>query len=285
MSLLPPILAAAAGAAAFTAFSSWRTESTTPRALSTLFGPALRSAGLETGAGTFAALLAASAAAGDVLGMLLLPAATAPALTGFVLGLAAPIAWLLRAGGRRRTQLEAQLLPAVVQLSEALTAGKSLQDAMAVAARTGRPPLSREFARVVDDLEHGVAFEEAMRGLRTRADNEEVAFFAAAVLLQRQAGGALAETLENIAATLRERFRLRDLVRSLTAQGRLSGLLLGGLPVFLLVYMLWIVPGHVSKLWTFAAPGSLVNGLPIAICVVAEIVGFLWIRKIVTIDY
>src|SRR5438552_3005695 len=140
-----------------------------------------------------------------------------------------PVSLLDRLTGReerRRHAIESQLLSIVVQLSEAVASGRSLQDAIAVTARGARPPLGPDLARLADDLQHGVALEHALREFRDRVGHEDVAFLVAAVTLQRQAGGSLAELLDGIALVLRERLRLRDLTRSLTAQGRLSGTIL-----------------------------------------------------------
>ncbi|MBI3894109.1 MAG: type II secretion system F family protein [Candidatus Wallbacteria bacterium] len=245
----------------------------------------LRQAGLEVTPAGFCGLAAVACAAGDLAGWLLAPGAPLLALAGAAAGAAAPFVWLLRQASARARLFESQLLPTVVQLSEALAAGRSFQDALAVVARTGRPPMARELARTVDDLEHGVPLESAMRAFRDRVDSEDVAFFVAGVMLQRQAGGSLAELLDGIAQTLRQRFALRDLVRSLSAQGRLSGLLLSLLPVGIGMYMYWLVPNHISKLWTFAEPGSFRNCLPLLLCFLSEAIGFLWIRKLATIEY
>ncbi len=246
---------------------------------------ALRDAGLRLSPRGFLGVSAATASVGTVLGWLLAPALLpAVMMSGFIAG-GAPSLWVMRTGVTRRRRFEEQLLPTIVQLSEAVGSGRSLTGALVTVASSARPPMSRELKRVVDDLSHDVPLETALRDMRDRVRSDDVAFFAAAVVLQRESGGSLAEVLDRIAETLRERFRLRDLVRSLTAQGRLTGTILGMLPVGIGIYMYWMVPDHIQRLWTFAGEGSLLNYLPLTLALVAELVGFLWIRKIVTIDY
>ncbi|MBI4869501.1 MAG: type II secretion system F family protein [Candidatus Wallbacteria bacterium] len=293
-SLLPLAIGVAAGATALRLLSGPGGGSTpqsdpqAPEASPGLLGllePPLRRAGLALGPRHYAGWAAVACLAGDLAGWLLAPESPLVAMAGALIGAVGPFVLLARQAQARVRLFELQLLPTVVQLSEAVAAGRSLQDALAVVAQTGRPPMSRELARVVDAVEHGVPFEAALRELRERVENEDIAFFVAAVLLQRQAGGSLAQVFDGIAQTLRQRFALRDLVRSLTAQGRLSGMLLSLLPVGLGLYMYWLVPGHISKLWTFAEPGSFTNCLPLLLCAAAQAIGFLWIHKLATIDY
>ena len=185
---------------------------------------------------------------------------------------------------RRLRAWETQLLPAVVQLGEGLAAGRSFEEAVTVVGRTGRTMVAGEFARMSDELRQGAKVEAVLAVFRERAACEDADFLAAAVLLQHRSGGALAPLLQGIADTLRERSRLRDLVRSLTAQGRLSAQLLALLPVAIGVFMWVMVPTYVSKLWSVAEPGSPLNALPLLACMAAEVLGYLWIRHLTELE-
>lgn len=100
-----------------------------------------------------------------------------------------------------------------------------------------------------------------------------------AVLIQRQIGGNLAEVLDNIAETIRERVKLRQEIKTLTAQGRLSGLIIGVLPIVLAIFLLGVNPEYIRILFTHP-----MGRLMIGVALVAEIVGILFIRRIVAIE-
>jgi tight adherence protein B len=185
---------------------------------------------------------------------------------------------------KRLRAWETQLLPTVVQLGEGLAAGRSFEEAVTVVGRTGRTMVAGEFALMSEQLREGANLETALASFRKRAACEDVDFLTAAVLLQHRSGGTLAPLLHGISETLRERARLRDLVRTLTAQGRYSAQLLALLPVALGFFMWVMVPTYVSKLWSLADPGSPLNALPLLACMAAEVAGYLWIRHLTELE-
>ncbi|MBI4871995.1 MAG: type II secretion system F family protein [Candidatus Riflebacteria bacterium] len=185
---------------------------------------------------------------------------------------------------RRRLAWETGLLAVVQQLAGAATAGRSLAEAFVAAQGAASGEVRDEVARLAGALGQGQDLEPALTAFRDRAVCEDVDFLVAAVLLQHRAGGSLGPLLEGIVETLSERARLRGLARSLTAQGRLSAKILLALPLFLGCFIWFTAPHYVSRLWTFAGPGSPLNLLPVGVCVLGLAGGYLWIRKLTEID-
>ena len=140
-------------------------------------------------------------------------------------------------------------------------------------------PVASEFNQVFEENRFGLPFEDALMGLVDRNDLVDARIFATAVLVQREVGGNLAEILDKIAATVRSRFAVQRQLRVYTAQGRLSGYVLGALPIVLTIVVFSIDPDYASMLWT-----EPVGRLMIAVAAVMQVIGYLWIRKIVAIE-
>ncbi len=189
-----------------------------------------------------------------------------------------PWAWLL---AKRRGRLKAfasQLSDALELVARALRAGHSLAAGMHVVAEEMPSPISDEFGRVYEEQNLGIAIEEALKSMCERVPNLDLRFFVTSVLIQRQTGGDLSEILDKIGYVIRERFRILGQVQALTAEGRLSGVILIALPFGLFITMLYIKPDYVEKLWTHEL------GIKMSIyALVAQLVGALVIKKIVNI--
>src|SRR5262249_28201721 len=139
-------------------------------------------------------------------------------------------------------------------------------------------PIADEFGRVYEEQNLGIALEDAMRGMCDRVPNLDLRFFVTAVAIQRQTGGDLAEILDKIGYVIRERYKILGQVKALTAEGRLSGVILIALPFFLLIVMLHIKPDYVQVLWTHPM------GIKMSIgAIVLMILGAIAIKKIVDI--
>ncbi|MGL6097277.1 MAG: type II secretion system F family protein, partial [Fimbriiglobus sp.] len=135
-------------------------------------------------------------------------------------------------------------------IARALRAGHSLAAGMHVVAEEMPAPISKEFNRVYEEQNLGIPLEETLRGMCDRVPSLDLRFFVTSVAIQRQTGGDLAEILDRIGHVIRERFKILGQVKALTAEGRLSGIVLVSLPIFLLFVMLWMDPVYVSLLWT-----------------------------------
>lgn len=189
-----------------------------------------------------------------------------------------PFLWLLN---KRRSRLKAfggQLSDALELVARALRAGHSLGAGMHVVAEEMPSPIAEEFQRVYDEQNLGIPMEDSLKNLCERVPNLDLRFFVTSVLIQRQTGGDLAEILDKIGYVVRERFRILGQVKALTAEGRLSGIILIALPFGLFLMMLHIKPDYVEKLWTHEL------GIKMSVAaLIAQLVGALVIRKIVNI--
>jgi tight adherence protein B len=189
-----------------------------------------------------------------------------------------PFAWLLNKRWSRMKSFASQLPESLELVARALRAGHSLAAGMHVVAEEMPAPISDEFGRVYEEQNLGIAIEDALKNMCERVPNLDLRFFVTSVLVQRQTGGDLAEILDKIGYVIRERFRILGQVKALTAEGRLSGVILLSLPFGLFLMMLHIKYDYVEKLWT--------NELGIKMASYAllmQLAGALVIRKIVNI--
>jgi tight adherence protein B len=198
-----------------------------------------------------------------------------------LLGLAVP--WFVRSLihrklERRRKQFAEQLPDNLQVLASALRAGHSFVGALSVVIDDADEPARSEFRRVVADEQLGVPLEDAIRTVVKRMGNEDLDQVALVAALQRQTGGNMAEVLERVTETIRERFELRRMVQTLTAQGRMSRWIVSALPVVLLIAISVINPEYIQPL--FASTGGRIALMFAAVMLVA---GSLVIKKIVHI--
>nr|WP_320145276.1 type II secretion system F family protein [uncultured Anaeromusa sp.] len=238
----------------------------------------LLQAGLLLRPGEFLLLCLVIAGGSVLLGLVLLgqhPGLIAFAVSGYLL----PHFVLQRKVRQRAKAFDAQLGDALVLIANSLRTGYSFMQAIDMVAKEMAPPISIEFARVIREMSLGVPTETAMNALTQRVDSEDLDLVVTAMLIQRQIGGNLAEILDKIAGTIRERVRLRGQIQTLTAQGRLSGLIVGVLPFALGGFIYLVNPGYISSLFTnpvgqkMLAAGFVLQGL-----------GILLIRKIIDIE-
>jgi tight adherence protein B len=189
-----------------------------------------------------------------------------------------PIAWLFNKRRARLKRFASQLSDALELVARALRAGHSLAAGMHVVAEEMPAPISEEFNRVYEEQNLGIPIEDAMRSMCERVPNLDLRFFVTSVLVQRQTGGDLAEILDKIGYVIRERYRILGQVQALTAEGRLSGVILVALPFGLLLMMLYIKPDYIEKLWTHEL------GVKMSVAaLIAQLIGALVIKKIVNI--
>lgn len=179
---------------------------------------------------------------------------------------------------RRIKRLGTQLPDALDLLSSSVKAGQSLNAAIQNVADEMPDPVGDEFRILSDELTFGVTFEAALQHLRVRVPTSDVRFFATAMLIQKETGGNLSEVLDGLQKTIRDRFRILGQVRTLTAQGRLSGLIVGILPIALCAFIYVANPEYMVGLFTTKL-GHMLLGVAGGL----QIVGGLIIRKIVNI--
>lgn len=210
-----------------------------------------------------------------VLGFMVSPY-IAPIL--FIMGFSLPFLWLMWKRKRRLDAFAGQLSDAMELIARALRAGHSLASGLHVVAEEMPKPISKEFARVYEEQNLGIPIEEALMNMAERVPNLDLKFFVTSVSIQRQTGGDLAEILDRIGYVIRERFKILGQVKALSAEGRLSGVVLISLPIGLFFLMLFMKPDYIKLLWTDDI------GIKMSIgALVALIVGSYVIKKIVDI--
>ncbi len=206
----------------------------------------------------------------------------AAAFVGFLL----PRFWLARRKSGRLNAFNKQLPDTITLLANGLRAGSSFLQAVELVVRESRPPVSTEFSRVIREVNLGLPFEQAMENMVRRVRSDDLELMATAINIQHTVGGNLAEILDSIAFTIRERIRIKGEIRTLTAQQRLSGYVVGFLPIGLAGFLFVAAPNFMEPM--FAKPPEAL-GLPLGVVILflggfMMFIGFMLIRKIVDIE-
>ena len=207
-------------------------------------------------------------------------------MLGLLVGFFVPRLWLGRRKSGRLKAFNKQLPDTITLIATALRAGSSFLQAIELVVRESRPPISTEFGRVIREVNLGLPFDVALENMVQRVKSEDFELMATAIAIQHQVGGNLAEILDSIAFTIRERIRIKGENRTLTAQQRMSGNVVGGLPFGLALFIYLAAPTFFDPM--FAKPPELL-GIPLGmillgIAVSAMGAGFYFIRKIVDIE-
>ncbi len=197
-------------------------------------------------------------------------------------GLAAallPIFYVVKVRAKRLHRFE-ELFPESLEfVSRSMRAGHAFSVSLEMLHREFPEPLSGEFRRTFDEHNLGLPLEQALMKLAKRVPSLDVHFFVSAVLLQKRTGGNLAEILDKLAGLIRERFKLRGKIRAISAHGRMTGLALTIIPIGVALMMFYVNPSYVS----FFVDDELGNVM-MGIAVLLQVLGYLIIRKIVTIE-
>jgi tight adherence protein B len=207
-------------------------------------------------------------------------------LIGAVIGFLLPRFWLNRRKGGRLNAFNKQLPDTITLIANALRAGSSFLQAIEMVVRESRPPISTEFARVIREVNLGLPFELAIENMVRRVRSDDLELMATAISIQHTVGGNLAEILDSIAYTIRERVRIKGEIRTLTAQQRLSGYVVGFLPIGMATFLFIASPKFMDPMFDKAVA---VGGLPLGVILLffggfMMFVGFMAIRKIVDIE-
>lgn len=160
----------------------------------------------------------------------------------------APFYYLIWKRGRRIQKFQKQLPEALDLIARALKAGHSLYTGLKMVADESGDPLGPEFAKALAEIQYGAGVNQALKNLSMRMSSLDLRFVITAILIQRETGGNLAEVLEKIAYLIRERFKLNDRIRTLSAEGRLSAAVLIGLPFFIALVLMMINPDYLKPL-------------------------------------
>lgn len=191
-----------------------------------------------------------------------------------MLGAIAPPFYLHFMTNRRMDTFSTQLGDALQLISNGLKAGFSFEQAL-VSVRTDMvPPISIEFGRAINEMNYGMSLEDALTGVTTRMDSSDMKLLTSAVMIQRKTGGNLAYILDNLALTIRERVKLKNKIKTLTAQGRMSGYVLGSVPIVLFFVISGINPEYMSVFYT-----TTVGIVVVVVALLLEVLAFVIINN------
>jgi tight adherence protein B len=211
-------------------------------------------------------------------------------LVGFVVGLIAPSFVLRRSKGKRLKAFNDQLGDTITLLANSLRSGYSLLQSMELVARESPPPVSEEFRRVIQEVGLGFSTQEALANLLRRVPSDDLDLMITAINIQHEVGGNLAQILDTIGHTIRERIRIKGEIRVLVAQQRISGYVVAGIPFALGVILSFITPDFMLPLFKvglpppFAKPGE-EGWICMPICaMILMAIGFVIIQRIVNIE-
>jgi tight adherence protein B len=214
-----------------------------------------------------------------VVGVLLGAGSFVVGLLFMVAGAVLPWVYLGFKRGRRRKAFNACLPDTLQLMSGSLSAGLSLAQSVDTVVREGTEPISSEFKRVLVETRLGVGLEDALEGVAERYDSKDFHWVVMAINIQRQVGGNLAELLNTVAGTIREREYMRRQVAALAAEGKLSAWVLGGLPPIFMVYLLLTNRDYVMPMFTEPMGWMMLGG---AACVLG--VGVFWMSRLVKVE-
>ena len=173
-----------------------------------------------------------------------------------------------------------QLGDTIVLISNSLKVGHSFLQAVDTASIEMPEPISKEFSKLVHEIRLGASFESAFDNLVQRVESDDLNLLITAVNIQRQTGGNLSEILDNISKTIRERIRIKGEIKTLTAQGKLSGIIVSILPIVIAAAIYMIDPQYLEPLYS-----TKIGLMLLCAAFFNEIIGYLIIHKIIKIDF
>ncbi|GAB6850860.1 type II secretion system F family protein [Paraburkholderia kururiensis] len=189
-----------------------------------------------------------------------------------------PSLFVMRKRTKRLAKLERQLPEVCDMIARALRSGHAFTSAIGMVSSEFAEPMGGEFRITFDEINYGVSLQEALLNLAARVPVRDLRYFVIAVLIQRETGGNLAELLDSIGSLIRERFKLFDKIRVLSAEGRLSAWILGLLPFGTAALMMLVNPSFLEILWKDPAGLKLVETV-----LLSMVSGVLWMRRIIRI--
>ena len=239
----------------------------------------LDNAGLTMNVATWTLIRIVAVLVAALLATLLLGNALVGLLIGGLLGWFGSGAWLNSRQEKRRKAFEEELPDFLLLMASSLRSGLSFQQAVDSSAQEGQGEVSRQMRRAMSEVQMGATIEQALTRVSDRMRSEDLKWTVTALAIQREVGGNLSTILETAAQTIKSRAELRREVRTLSAEGRLSGWVLAALPVGLFFYLFFTNRSYVAFFWTYTI-GFVMLGL----LLVLFVVGFIWIRKIAKIE-
>jgi tight adherence protein B len=245
--------------------------------------------------GEFILLIAVLTGLGALIGWLLAGGTTSQGISstqvlmnlpgliiGGVVGFFIPVIYLRRQQGRRLTKFDNQLADMLSLMVNGLRAGYSIMQAMEAVSRELPPPISDEFRRLVQEMQLGIAMDASLENLTRRIPSKDLDLVVTAMNVQREVGGNLAEILDTISHTIRERVRVKGEIRVLTSQVMMSGRVLAIMPIGVIVVMYFINRSYMMR---FFNPATRMYGIPMLIIgAVMIVLGYFFMTKIASIE-
>ena len=191
-----------------------------------------------------------------------------------------PLLFIQKKKKKRKETLESQLIEGITVITNALKAGHSFQTAMGNIAVDMEGPMAEEFGRVTRETQRGMTLEASFNSLWERIGSDDLEMLCQTILIQRKVGGNLTEVLDKISETIRNRLDLKEEIKTLTSSGKISGYIIGALPVILLVLISMINPVYARPLFN-----TVIGNILLLISVILEVIGFIMINKVVDIKY
>lgn len=204
-------------------------------------------------------------------------------LVGAILGSFIPDIYMNFRAGQRVKSFNNQLADSITMMANSLRGGYSFLQTLDMVSREAPKPTSDEFRRVVQEVGLGRTTEEALNNLQRRLPSEDLDLLVTAVNIQHEVGGNLAQILDTIGHTIRERVRIKGEINTLTAQGRISGYVITALPILLASYISLVNPDYMAPLFTFGFPPEAWCCMPVT-SIVMIVIGYYAIMKIVDIE-
>lgn len=189
-----------------------------------------------------------------------------------------PYLYMMRIRRKRMNAFEEQFPEALDFLARSMRAGHAFSVSLEMMSDESPEPLGPEFRRVFHEQNLGSPLDVALRSLAERVPILDVRFFVAAVLLQRETGGNLAEILTKLAFVIRERFRLKGQVKAASAHGRLTAMILTFMPIVTLLALMFVAPGYIESMAADKDGKFLIVG-----AIVGQVIGYIWMKKIINI--
>lgn len=238
----------------------------------------LENAGLRLSQADFVLLVIIGSFVGALVGLVV-----AGPLLAILLVIAAPFVGHVVVGflaGKRRTKFGDQLGDTLQLLSGSLRAGHSILRAIDAAANESQAPTSEEMRRVVSETSLGRDLLLSLNDTAERMQNEDFVWISQAIQINREVGGNLAEVLDQVNETIRERNEIRGHIKSLAAEGKFSAYILMALPVGIVAMLMMVSPGYMDKMVT-----TMLGWILIVASIILMIVGGLWMRKIIDLKF
>lgn len=250
-----------------------------PQLVSRRFEDSLAMAGIHISAQEFM-LLWCCLTLGPAIAGLLLNMDLLAVLGICVIGFAIPPVMVQRSRSKQQQLFNKQLGESLTIMSNCMRSGYSFQQAMHSISKEMQPPVSTEFGRVVRELNYGATLEQALSNMSQRVNSKDFDLLISAVITSTQVGANLSEILDTISETITDRIRLREEVRVFSAQGRMSGLIIGLLPVVVLLFLMILNPTYLTDFISHP-----IGKLLLMLSVLLEAIGFFLINRIVDIRY